>query len=308
VGDSEKNRDLITAGAFVAMVIIYGSSWVAVRFSDRELEPFWGAALRLIVSAVILILASAALHRPRPRGRALVGSLAYGVLGSGLNNVLLYWALLVVTASLGSVIYATIPLIILFLAAAIGLERFRWRALGGAVIAAGGIAVIFAGEIGTKLPITSIVAIALAAICTSSGMIVVKSTQKTDPISMNAFALCSGAIILLAASFASGERIVLPTLATTWYAVGWLIMSSTVGSILYVWVISRWSASRVSYYAVLSPLVTFATAALSGSETFSTVFLLGSGCVLIGVYLGALRSAPRSVLPDHRTIAEGTGV
>ncbi|HEY6102605.1 MAG TPA: hypothetical protein VI007_05190 [bacterium] len=37
--------------AFLAVVIIGGSNFVAVRFSNRELPPFWGASIRFFASA-----------------------------------------------------------------------------------------------------------------------------------------------------------------------------------------------------------------------------------------------------------------
>lgn len=296
--NDDANRNLLATLVFVSMVVIYGSGWVAVKFSNRELEPFWGATLRLAASAVILLTVFALLHGHRPRGRAMVASLAYGVLGLGVNYVLLYWGLLFVTASLGSVIYATIPLITLFLAVTLRMEHFKWISLGGAALAAAGIFSIFAEELGGNFPVTSVLAIALAALSTSGGAIVLKLAPKTDSVGMNAFGLCSGCLVLLSVAVVSGDKFAFPSMVTTWLAVGWLIVSSTLGSVLWVWLISRWPVSKVSYYAVLSPLVAFVSASMLASETISLPFLFGSGCVLIGVYLGALRTKPVSVPPS----------
>jgi drug/metabolite transporter (DMT)-like permease len=289
---------LLGTVAFISIVILYGSGWVAVKFSDRELEPFWGATLRMLVSAVALLAVFSLLHGHRPKGRALTASLAYGALGMGMNYVLLYWALVTVTASLGSVIYATIPLVTLFLAVMLRLERFRWIALGGAALASAGICLIFAEELGVNPPTVSILAVGLAALCTSGGAIIIKLTPTSDAIGTNVFGLWSGTAVLFLSAIASGNRIVLPTAATTWLALGWLVMSSTLGSVLWVWLISKWPVSRVSYYAVLSPLVAFVVATAFASETISLPFLVGSGCVLVGVYLGAIRARPVAVPPS----------
>lgn len=57
--------------AFGAFVLIGGFNFVAVRFSNRELAPMFGAGVRF-TSAAVLLLAVLALRRlPMPRGRAL---------------------------------------------------------------------------------------------------------------------------------------------------------------------------------------------------------------------------------------------
>src|SRR3990172_11508136 len=92
--------DKLTLLAFFLLVILGGSNAVAVRFSNLELPPFWGATLRF-GAATLLFWAAVWLKRiPVPRGRALNGALIFGVLTIGLFYAFLYWALLSVPASL----------------------------------------------------------------------------------------------------------------------------------------------------------------------------------------------------------------
>jgi drug/metabolite transporter (DMT)-like permease len=86
--------DNTTLVAFAVLILIGGSNAVAVRFSNQELPPFWGAAARFLLAAlifwVILLVRRAAL----PRGRALLGAVLYGTLAIGVAYALLYWGLL----------------------------------------------------------------------------------------------------------------------------------------------------------------------------------------------------------------------
>ena len=131
--------------AFLAMILFGGSNAIAVRFSNAALPPFWGATIRFVLTGVLFWTWVALARISIPRGRALVGSMAVGVLNSGVNYALLYWALLVVPASLTMVILALGPLLTFFLAWAHGQEAFRWRGLIGAIIAFGGIVVAAGG-------------------------------------------------------------------------------------------------------------------------------------------------------------------
>ena len=43
----------LTLIAFVTLALIGGGNGVAIRFSNRELPPFWGASLRFSVAAAL---------------------------------------------------------------------------------------------------------------------------------------------------------------------------------------------------------------------------------------------------------------
>lgn len=58
--------------------------------------------------------------------------------------------------------------------------------------------------------------------------------------------------------------------------------------ILYMFVLSKWTASNTSYGFVLVPLITIVVASTLAGEKISLNFLLGAGLVLAGVLVGAL--------------------
>jgi drug/metabolite transporter (DMT)-like permease len=281
--------DVRVALAFLSMIILFGVNFVAIRISNRELEPFWGAALRLTLAAFVLLSIAAILKIRMPRGKALLFSIVYGVVTFGINFALLYWALLEVSSTLAAVVYAGIPILTLLLAISTGLERFRWAGLAGGVIAFAGIALIFREQLNTGAPVAFLSATLGGAFCLACGAVLVKKAPKTHPIATTAIGMIIGVLFLLAVAAASKEAFVLPRLFTTWVALGWLILSTGVGTAAYVWVIVRWTASGASYSQVLIPIVTFAIGSTFAGEVLTPVFLLGSALVLVGVYVGALR-------------------
>jgi drug/metabolite transporter (DMT)-like permease len=64
---------------FVAVVLVGGTNFVAVRFSNRELPPFWGAGLRFLIAGVLLVAFALGRRIPLPLGSLFPGSrsLAY---------------------------------------------------------------------------------------------------------------------------------------------------------------------------------------------------------------------------------------
>ena len=289
--------------AFVIAVIVLGVNFVAVRFSNQELPPFWGASLRFIVATMLLFGIVRWRNLPLPQGAALTGAVSFGVFSFAISYAFLYWGLTRVSSGMASVLFATIPLMTQLVASLIGQERLSWKGMLGALIVIVGIAVVFVEQLKFDVPLIYMGAILLGVLSSALSGIVVKQYPKSHPVSTNVVGMGVGAILLLLLSVFSGETRSLPTLASTWLALGWLIFSSIVGFVLIVWLLSRWSATATSYIGVLTPIVTVAVASLLAAETPTLTFLAGSLLVLLGVYVGALspqpESQPRSIRADR---------
>jgi drug/metabolite transporter (DMT)-like permease len=117
--------------AFITGTVLAGGNAVGVRFSNRELDPFWGAGLRFVLAAGLLAGVMAVLGLTRPRGRALVGVLLYGALIFGGAFAFAYYALVRIHAGLGQTLLALVALATLLLAVAQRQERLRLSAVVG---------------------------------------------------------------------------------------------------------------------------------------------------------------------------------
>jgi drug/metabolite transporter (DMT)-like permease len=264
-GESQSlNRS--TLAAFLTAVIVLGVNFVAVRFSNQELPPFWGASLRFSVASILLFGMTRLRNFALPHGRALTGAVLYGLFSFAISYGFLYWGLTRVSSGMASVTFATIPLVTQLVASLIGQERLTWRGMLGATIVIAGIAVVFIEQLRLDIPLIYLGSVLLGVVSSALSGIVVKYYPKSHPVSTNVIGMGVGAILLLTLSFLTGEARGLPTLPATWLALGWLVFSSIVGFVLIVWLLSRWSATATSYVGVCTPLV------------------------LAGVYAGALSS------------------
>ncbi len=266
---------------------------VAVRFSNRELEPLWGAGARFAIAASVLCAIGLVARRSFPRGRSLRGAVSFGLLAFTGAYALFYIGAVRVSAGTAGVIMALVPLLTLLLATAQRLERFSWRGLAGSLLAVAGIGVILSGSPAGAAPIASVLLIVGAATCASQAGIVVKRTPESDVITTNGVAMAVGAVLLLAMSFVAGEAHDVPSSLSVWVAVAFLaFVGSPLLFILYVFVLNRWTASAASYQFVLFPPVTIVLGALVAGESVTGGLLLGVPLVLAGVYVGALRQGP----------------
>lgn len=291
--------------AFLAVVVLLGVNFVAAKFSNAELAPFWGAGFRFFIATLLLVTWARTRGVAAPTGKAWVTSALFGALAFGANFGLLYVALLDVPAALASIVFATIPLLTFFMALLVRVERFRWSGLAGGLVVLAGIAVVFRQQLEADVPARALWEVFLAAVCAAASGIVVRLGPRTHPVSLNAIAMPVGACILLLASVARHEPVALPVRPATWMALAWLVLSSVFAFVLMVWVIGRWGPGASSYSAVLSPLVTVATAAALIGETPTWTFAAGGAVVILGVFAGTRSKAGTRPAPAAPAAGQG---
>jgi drug/metabolite transporter (DMT)-like permease len=276
--------------AFALVVLVGGSNPVAVRFSNLELPPFWGAAVRFGAAALIFWILVASRHIVIPRGRALIGAVLYGLLAVGASYAFLYWGLMRVQANLTMIILPLVPLFTFLLAIAHRLEKFRWRVMTGALIGIAGILVAVGEGLGTAVPLPSLLALIGGAVCLSEGAVVFKYFPQGDLVATNALALTTGTALLFGLSLITNEQWQLPATVNTWAALAYLIfIGSVILFYLYLFVLTRWDASATAYSFLLFPLSTGVIAAWVAGEVITVSFVIGSVLVLAGVWLGGIR-------------------
>ena len=202
----------LTLLAFAGVVLLGGLQWhVDRRAQSVELPPLWAGVLRfglasLVFFALVRHAARALASRPgaggqRPLRRArLRRGVRAGVLvacvqaGPGTTQVIL----------------ALVPLLTFLLAVAQRLERFRLQGLAGALLAVGGVALVFVEKLGVQA-----VSLALS-VCLPPAWRLLKRTSWSSvfphahPLANNAVAMGVGALMLIVLSLPAGETWTLP--------------------------------------------------------------------------------------------------
>jgi drug/metabolite transporter (DMT)-like permease len=289
----------VSITAFVTYAVLAGGNAVGVRFSNRELAPLWGAGLRFALAAALLVAVMVVFRLALPWGRALVGSLLYGLFNFAGSFGLTYYGLVQLHAGLGQILLALVPLATLLLAVLWRQERLGGAAVIGTLLALAGVAVISYSPLLQSVPLLSVLAVVGGAICFAQALVLVRRFPPVHPVTMNAIGMTTGAAVLLAAALVAGEPIVLPHRPETWAAMAYLVViGSVVVFLLYLVVLRYWAASRASYGFVIIPFVTLLLSAWLDNEPVGLGLVVGGLLVLAGVYIGALHPArvPRAAV------------
>lgn len=285
------SQDRLVILAFIAETLFAGVNGVAIRFSNRELAPLWGAGLRFAFAAVLMVSVMLALGRSLPRGRSLFGPMLFGLLQFAGAFGFFYYALVQIHAGLGQTLLALVPLATLLLAVLQRQESLRGAAIVGTLLGVVGIGLISLDPGRRSIPPLAILAVLASVLCFAQALVLVRQLPPIHPVSLNAAGMVTGAFVLLGASVLLGEPKVLPQRTETWVALAYVVViGSVVVFLLHVYVAQHWTASRASYVMVLIPLVTITVSAWIDQEPVTGGLLIGGVLILGGVYLGALRN------------------
>ena len=271
---------------------------VATRFVVDQTGPASLALLRYAIGFLCLLPIALAAPWPRFAPRDLAPIALLGIAQFGILIALLNFGLRLVPAARAAVIFATLPLLTMLLAAALGHERLGLAKAAGVLLTIGGVALalgekaVGGGDQGSQwLGEAAVFASALSgAICSVLYRPYVRR-YPTVPVS----ALAMLASVAFLAALAAGEgffggwpRIT----AQGWAAVLFIGVSSGVGYFLWLWALGNAPATEVTVFLSLSPFTAAALGAAFLAERVTALVALGLGCVGIGLWL-AQRGAAR---------------
>ncbi len=280
---------------FLGYSVLAGGNAVGVRFSNQELDPFWGATLRFGLAALLMLTVMMVSGHRFPAGRALLGAALYGLLAYGGAFAFFFYALVELESGFGQILLSIVPLVTLLLAVTQRLERLSRSSVVGALLAVTGVVVMSGLTLEGPVPILSILAALGSSVCFAQAAITVKRFPPVHPIVINAVGMTVGAIFLALLTLIAGNEVRLPQQATTWWAVVYMaVIGSGVVFTLYVVVLRYWDASRANYGFVIVPIVTVLISAWLLDEQLTFGLLGGGAVVFAGVYLGALRQGQPS--------------
>lgn len=267
----------------LAVVAIWGSNFVVIKYALHTLPPMTLAVLRFTFA---LVPACFFLRRPAVGWRNLAG---YGVLIGVGQFGLLYLAMRSqISPGLASLVVQTQVFFTLLLAVRIRREKVLGMQWLGLALAAGGVAVIASHTDGstTSLGLAMILAAAFSWACANL------LTQRAGRIDMLAYVVWSSAFavppLLVLALLIDGPRQMAAGVAAadlgTWAAVLWQSVGNTLfGYGVWSWLLARHAAGRIVPMALLVPVFGMGSASLLLGEPLPGWKLVAAALVLAGL-------------------------
>ena len=277
---------------FLALGLMWGSSYLFIKIGVETLTPFTLIALRLGIGLSVLAAVVLLAREPLPRSPRVYGHLVVmSIINIALPFFLITTAEQSTDSALAAIFAATVPLFVIVIAAFfLHDEPITPGRLAGLAIGFAGVVIIVSPSFAAAVPGSSpygAIALIGSSIAYATGAVYARrNVRNLRPMIAAvfqvgfAFVITSVLALVLERPFATVVR------PDTVISVVWLgILGSGLAYLAFFRLLGRWGATRTSMVAYLLPVVGIVLGVLVLSEQMDIRILLGTALVLGGVAL-----------------------
>jgi len=280
--------------AFAAIYLIWGSTYLGIRYAIETIPPLIMMGLRHLTAGTLLYAWQRWRGVPRPKPAQWAYAAVAGVIFFLGSHGSLAWAEQRVPSGLAALLCATLPLWVVVLAWLRGIERHPGRrAVTGLLLGFAGVGLLIGPQGLRESGQTdwwSAGVVLMGAFLWAVGSIYSKRAKLPASSGLSAaMQMISGGTALLLAGAASGEGAQFHTAGVSLKSAAALAYLIVFGSIIafsaFTWLMTTSSASRVSTYAYVNPVVAVLVGWALAGETMGIRTLIAAGIILAGVVL-----------------------
>jgi drug/metabolite transporter (DMT)-like permease len=278
--------------SFLSIYLIWGSTYLAIRYAVETIPPLYTAGLRHLVAGTIL-LAWCLAKRLRPTWAQVRASIIIAFFFFLIGHGTLHWAEQRVSSGLASLLIASEPIWV-FLLTAMAARRWRLNTplLVGILLGFGGVGLLMGRSALNSGPgvFVGSLAIVLGALSWSVGIVYSRRSHLSGhPLLLSALSLLAGSLQLLLVGTAVGEYRGFSFAAVTlrsWLALLYLIVfGSVVAFTAYNWLLEHYSPTLVATHTYVNPIVAVLLGWLFAGEAVTLNVLLSTALVISAVML-----------------------
>jgi drug/metabolite transporter (DMT)-like permease len=290
-----RSRSLRLAASFLAVYLIWGSTYLFIRFADETMPPLLMAGTRFVVAGAVLYIWARTQKAERPSRAHWKSTIIVGLLLLVGGNGGVVWAEQVLPSSVTALLISTVPIWIVLL---------DWLRPGGALPTLPtliGLMLGFAGVaflvgpgtgqqsvIGGSGNLLYALIVLLAAVSWAAGSLYSRSAKMPPvPLLGTGMEMLAGGAVLLALAAASGElgrvhfgAISLRSALSLLYLI---VFGSLVAFTAYIWLLRNAPVARVATYAYVNPVVAVFLGWAFDHEELTVRTLLAAAVIVAGV-------------------------
>jgi drug/metabolite transporter (DMT)-like permease len=293
--------------AFAAVYIVWGSTYLAIRFAIETLPPFLMAGVRFLVAGSVLYGWARLRGAPRPRLLEWRSALVVGgmLLLGGNGGVV--WAQKTVPSGVAALLVASEPLWIVLLDWLPPRPvRPSGRVLLGLGVGFAGVALLVAPWEGSGAvdPVGSLVIVLAAASWAAGSLYSRRAPLPGSPLAATGMQMLAGGALLTATGLGAGEAAHFDPAAVSAASVAGfaylVVFGSLVAFTAYVWLLRHAPASKVATYAYVNPVIAVVLGWALAGEQIGVRTVVGAAVIVGAVALlsavrrggGTARGAP----------------
>lgn len=276
---------------FLGLCLIWGTTWFFIRWGLDGITPVTAAALRLILSWLLMCVVVALLGKREGGERpGFWLSLGMGLFNCGGSYAVLYIAEESLPSGLVSVIWAVYPLMV-----ALGGhwllpgERLDLRRCTGFIFGLAGVAMLFFTDVldlGREQLGTAFFLLLSPLISTVGTLVVKRHGAHVSSLQLNRNGMLVGAALLTGLAFLLEEPAKVQLTLRALLAILYLACFGTVLAFgVWFWMLRHRPASELAVVSYVTPIIALGVGALFGAEHVGLTTVLGAAMILTGVAL-----------------------
>src|SRR3954466_14714668 len=300
----ERAEYLRVFAAFIAIYLIWGSTFLAIRFADETIPPLINAGLRQLTAGAILFVWCWK-KGIRPAKRHLLPAIILGGLFFLGGHGTLYWAEKRVPSGLASLFMSTEAIIIALLGALVPPKvKPTGKSWIGLVIGTIGVALLMGSDVFQTSLAGLLAGLALLFSSASWSVGVVYSRRATlprDPYLNASLTMIAGGVLLFVTAGTVGEFAGFhpsKISARSGLALGYLILfGSVIAYSAYMWLLEHRSPTLVATHTFVNPVVAVILGWLLASEATGLRTIV-AGAFIIGAIMFVGRGTKDEVVQE----------
>jgi len=285
--------------AFAAVYIVWGSTYLGIRFAVETIPPFLMAGTRFGTAGLIVFIWMRARGAKAPtRGEWIAGTISGALMILGGNGIL-SWSEQYVPSGLASLLVATVPIWLVAMAR-FGPERAVPSRLemAGLLLGLVGVVVLIGGtgaEIGlagasSEMVLLATIGVVVASFSWAAGSMYTRRAKLPDPpLYATALTMMTGGALQILVGLGLGEAGHLDLAAVSaksWWSLLYLtVFGSIVAFSAYAWLLRVVRPAAVGTYAYINPIVAVFLGWWLASEAFTVPMMLGTVIIVGAVVL-----------------------
>jgi drug/metabolite transporter (DMT)-like permease len=274
--------------AFAAIYVIWGSTYLAIRYAVETIPPLFVAGFRHLIAGGLLF--GWCWYRGlRPVRQQWFASIVLATLFFLIGHGTVHWAQQTLPSGMAALLVATEPIFVAIILMLTRRARITLSLAVGVLLGSCGVALIVAGDVRTgRAEVLNSVVVLIGAASWAIGMVYSRSAALHPDTRMAAgMSLLAGAVMLLLAGTIIGEAATVQLTAISMKSLLSLAYLAVAGSLVaysaYFWLLSRFPPTLVATHTYVNPLVALALGWAIGGEVMSARVVFGGFIVIAAI-------------------------
>ena len=280
--DNRTHAHWLVPLALLGVYLIWGSTYLAIRFAVESFPPFLMASVRFLIAGVLMLTVLRLRGMKMPTRRQWFNCFITGSLLLGVGNGLVCYAEQSVASGIAAVAVACVALFIALFSGLYGQwpNKVEWCGLAIGLI--GVVVLNFGGELRAS-PVGAI-ALVVATLGWAFGSVWSKHQSMPHPMMSAAAQMFCGGLTLGVVALLRGEHIVgTPTTQAILAVVYLILVGSLLGFSAYIYLLANTRPALAASYAYVNPPVAVLIGVLLAGEAVTRLDIIGMVIILVGV-------------------------